>query len=108
TFEFEIEQAGMYDVFIDFSHVYNGIPFAALPMQLSFSGAQSNQIDIDLPIIEDGEQAGDCAGDYCDLQAKAGSVQLQAGQYKVALSQDFDHEFLPNVIRAGVTIKKVQ
>ncbi len=107
-FDFEIREAGRYNLFVDFSHVYEGIPMASVPMRMSLSGPHSETFDFDLQIMKNGKHAGDCAGDYCDISALITTAELQPGAYKLALNQDFDHDFLPNVIRAGFSVKKDQ
>ena len=108
AFDFEIKDSGTYDVYVDFSHVYNGIPFSSVPMQLDISGDHSEKFDFELEIVKDGKHAGDCTGDYCDITVKVATLELPAGNYRAAVSQGFDHDFLPNVIRAGIAVRKSQ
>lgn len=108
TFEIEIAESGRYDIFAELSHVYGGIPVGSIPMELSVSGLRLEKIGFDLEIIKDGKQTGDCAGDYCDVSFKITTMDLESGQYKVSVLQKFDHEFLPNIIRAGLSVKKSQ
>ncbi len=108
AFDVQITDAGTYDIYVELSHVYGGIPMASVPMNLTVEGPKTNAFDFDLAVIRDGEHVGDCTGDYCDLEAKIATMELTPGKYDIAVAQSFDHEFLPNIIRTGITVKKAQ
>ncbi|HEX9979886.1 MAG TPA: hypothetical protein VGB50_04900 [Flavobacterium sp.] len=108
-YNFTIEQSGNYDLLIDFSHVY-GVPFPDIPIQLDMTGpdqkteTQSVRIQLTDP---DGQPVADCSGDYCDLQQEIFSGRhLQAGKYQIILSNQFDFEYLPNVLGIGIQVNK--
>ncbi len=108
TFDFAVDNAGSYEIFVEISHVYGGIPLASVPMTLELQGPASETFDFDLGIIKDGKHIGDCTGDYCDLKVKVATLELPSGKYSASISQSFDHEYLPNVLRAGITVSSAQ
>ncbi len=107
TYDFKIEQAGNYDLLIDFSHVY-GMQFAQLPINVTLTNpdktATTEKFALELR-DKDGKDLGDCSGDYCDLrQAVFENRKLEAGNYIVTLANGFDFEYFPNVIGLGIRV----
>jgi len=106
NYEFTITETGNYDLVLDFSHVY-GFPFAQVPIKIEMSGPDgilfSENLNIELR--KDDSEVSDCSGDYCDMQQEIFTKRvLKAGSYKVLLSNEFDHEYLPNVLGIGIQI----
>ena len=55
----------------------------------------------------DGKDAGDCVGDYCDMETLAlQKVKLVEGKYIVRLKNNFPSNYLPNVIGLGIEISE--
>lgn len=107
TYEFQLEKDGNYNLAIVFSHVA-GIQFAEIP--LNFEMADANGIVLAENIIlktkdAQGNDIGDCAGDYCDMEQIVFTRKaLKAGSYKIRLANAFNHEYLPNVLGVGVNL----
>ena len=61
--------------------------------------------NLNIELRKDDGEVSDCSGDYCDMQQEIFSKrELKAGSYKVLLSNEFDHEYLPNVLGIGIQI----
>lgn len=107
TFDFQLEKDGSYNLAIVFSHVA-GIQFAEIPLNLELSDA--NGVILAQNIIlktkdAQGNDIGDCAGDFCDMeQAVFTTKALTAGSYKIRLANAFENDYLPNVIGIGVNV----
>jgi gliding motility-associated lipoprotein GldH len=110
TYTFEITKTGVnYTVEVLFSHIY-GYQFSSAPLiaEITYPDGKLVSNGIILQIIgEDGEDLGDCAGDYCDLtQPIINNEPLAVGKYSVKLSHNFQAEFLPNVLGVGIQVKQ--
>lgn len=108
TYEFTLEKPGAYDLLIDFSHVA-GIQFAQIPLQIEIT-SPDGAIAAEKVILQtkdsQGNDLGDCAGDLCDMQQSVSTNrQWAAGNYKIRLSNEFDNDYLPNVIGVGIRVK---
>lgn len=107
NYEFEIEKAAAYDLVINFSHVA-GFQFAEIPLSIEITspdGTVSAQNIMLSTKDAAGNDIGDCAGDYCDLeQVIFKDKTLSAGSYKVKMANVFDHDYLPNVIGVGIKV----
>jgi len=107
TYNFELEENGTYDVLVDFSHVY-GTQFNALPLKVILVKPDQSRETADyLMELRDaeGNELGDCSGDYCDLREPIFSkLDLKAGNYQISVAHNFDHDFVPNVLGIGVRV----
>jgi len=111
SYEFNVEQAKAYDLFIDFSYVA-GVQFAEIPVTVEITtpdGKVSEEKNILQTKDAEGNDAGDCAGDYCDLRhAVFTKRELASGNYKIRLKNEFNNEYLPNVIGIGIRLSGAQ
>ncbi|RZJ29240.1 MAG: hypothetical protein EOO48_07970 [Flavobacterium sp.] len=107
TYNFELKESGMYDLLIDFSHVY-GTQFSTLPLKVTMVNPDQSRktADYNLELRNAaGEELGDCTGDYCDLREPVFSkLQLAAGNYQVSVANDFQYDFVPNVLGIGIRL----
>ncbi len=107
TYDVTIDETGLYDVMIDFSHVH-GVKLPEIPVQLAIESAEKKTI-MATAVLElkdlNGNDLSDCTGDICDLkQTVIKSESFSAGKYTIRLSQTFAHEYLPNVIGVGIRL----
>lgn len=109
TYNFELKEGGNYDLLVDFSHVY-GTQFPALPLKIVMINPDQTRRTADYMLElrnAAGEELGDCSGDYCDLREPVFSnLQLAAGNYQVSVANNFDYDFVPNVLGIGIRIQK--
>lgn len=108
TFEFSIEKAGNYQIFVLYRHIY-GIPFREIPLNITYSasGATTETKPFTLRIADDqGNTLSDCIGDICDIEVKLTEGELPEGEYRVTLANTFDHEYLPNTPSIGIKVVK--
>ena len=109
TYNFEIKESGTYDLMVDFSHVY-GTQFPALPLKVVMVNPDQTRKTADYTLElrnSEGEELGDCSGDYCDLREPVFSnLQLAAGNYQVSVANDFQFDFVPNVLGIGIRVVK--
>lgn len=110
TYSFEITTKGVYhNVYVLFSHVY-GYQFSSAPLvaEITYPDGKVESRGIILQITgEDGEDLGDCAGDYCDIRQEIMKNEvLPVGKYTVKLSHNFQAEFLPNVLGIGIEVEQ--
>ncbi len=109
TFNFELKEAGNFDLLVDFSHVY-GTQFAELPIKIVMINPDQSRKTADYVILlrdNDGKELGDCSGDYCDLREPVlKNLQLPAGNYQVSVANNFQYEFVPNVLGVGIRLEK--
>jgi gliding motility-associated lipoprotein GldH len=107
NYDFTIGKGGNYDLAIDFSHVY-GSPFASIPIKIAIEYPDNNTDVNTIALLladEQGNPISDCSGDFCDLeQAVFSGKKLNAGHYKVSLTNEFPNEFLPNVLGLGIKV----
>jgi hypothetical protein len=53
----------------------------------------------------EGNDRGDCTGDYCDVEEMVfENISLQKGNYKVRIINEFNSDYLPNVLGLGIRI----
>ena len=109
TYNFELKEGGTYDVLVDFSHVY-GTQFNALPLKVIMVKPDQTRETADY-LMElrdaDGNELGDCSGDYCDLREPVFTkLDLKAGNYQVSVANNFDYDFVPNVLGIGIRVVK--
>ncbi|CAM3449353.1 Gliding motility lipoprotein GldH [Flavobacterium longum] len=107
TFNFTLEESGVYDIAVDFSHVY-GTQFPSVPLKVVLVKPDQSRETVDyLMQLRDGEgnELGDCTGDYCDLREPVFTKkELKAGNYQISVAHVFDYEFVPNVLGIGVRV----
>ena len=108
TYEFEIVQgATQYNMDLHFSHIF-GYQFPSVPLTITIENPDKTVTtkNINLEITdENGKDKGDCAGDICDLYATVFEGEsLPVGKYKVAISHQFQGEFLPNILGLGIEV----
>ena len=109
TYKFTIDEPGMYDILIDYSHVYD-TPLTGIPLHVSVE--QSGNVLWEEPVAiiirdEDGNQIGDCTGDYCDVrQVISENKTLLPGEYKVHLRNEFNFDYLPNILGIGIRVAR--
>ena len=107
TYNFELKESGTYDVMVDFSHVY-GTQFPTVPLKVVLVKPDMSRETADyLMELRDaeGNELGDCTGDYCDLREPVFTkLNLKAGNYQVSVANDFDYDFVPNVLGIGIRV----
>lgn len=107
TFNFTLDESGVYDIAVDFSHVY-GTQFPSLPLKVVLVKPDQSRETVDyLMQLRDSEgtELGDCTGDYCDLREPVFiKKELKAGNYQVSVAHAFDYEFVPNVLGIGIRV----
>ena len=108
NFEFSVaDNNSNYDLILLFSHGYD-FGLSEIPVRIEIRNSDNTVSTEDLIVkISDtsGKRFGDCSGDYCDLkQAVFENRKLAAGNYKVAVINEFDHSFLPNVLGVGIEL----
>lgn len=110
-YDFVIPESGNYDLKINFSSAY-GSPFAAIPLKVTivFPDKTTTVDDVSLKLLdESGTVLSDCSGDFCDLeQVVFSNKKFDAGSYKISVANEFDHEFLPNVLGVGIRLVAVK
>lgn len=109
TYNFKLEESGVYDLMVDFSHVY-GTQFPTLPLKVVMVNPDQTRRNTDY-LLElrdiEGKELGDCTGDYCDLRAPVFTkLDLVAGNYQVSVANDFQSDFVPNVLGIGIRLVK--
>ena len=106
-FSVDVEKAGNYSFDIFFSHVY-GYQFPEIPMilEIQYPGGRTEKEELVIAIKDaDGNDSGDCAGDYCDLwHTVQPPSTLEPGHYEVRLINDFQGPFLPNILGIGLKV----
>lgn len=111
SYDFNItDPSKNYELLLRFSHVYN-YQLKTIPIQLEIENPDKS-IDLKVFNVEivdkAGKDVGDCSGDYCDVDQVVFSDQkLQAGKYKIKISQLFKGTYLPNVLGVGIKITAV-
>lgn len=108
TYEFEIVQgATPYNMDLHFAHIF-GYQFPSVPLVVTIENPDKSITtkNIQLNILdENGKDKGDCAGDICDLYVTVFEGEsLPVGKYKVAISHQFQGEFLPNILGLGIEV----
>lgn len=108
TFNFTIENKGLYQADMFISHVY-GYHAAQIPVSAEIIDANGKSEKLDVTfIIKDntGKDLGDCAGDYCDVwQPLFEAKEFEAGNYTIKLSHKADGPYLPNILSVGLKVK---
>ncbi len=108
TYEFEItDPLKSYDLLLDFSHVA-GFQFEKVPLKVTITTPNGMNIseNVMLTVLDkQGKDLGDCDGDYCDLyQAVFINKPLSAGKYRVRIKNEFNNDYLPNVLGFGIKV----
>lgn len=107
NFEFDIPQAGQYDLSVRFSHVA-GFQFRQVPLTVLLTDPDGNVMPYPLVLeITDaaGKDNGDCVGDVCDLEFTLEKGRSMApGLYTAAIQHNFPNTFLPNVLGIGLHV----
>lgn len=104
-FPLQIDKTGIYGFEVFFSHVHGyQFPQVILKMEIHYPDTHVEVEHITLDIKKpDGSEAGDCAGDYCDLWHQIRPARaLQKGHYNIKLSHEFPGPYLPNVLGVGL------
>ncbi len=108
NFEFSIEEeARNYDVNVHFAYFSD---FAINPVPLSVTiihpdGSEENKTLNIVVRDSEGKETGDCSGDYCDIrEVLFKNEALKKGVYKIAIQQQFDGAYLPNVNGIGIEV----
>lgn len=110
TFEFEIkEDVAAAKLFVELSHVhepgFNSIP-VIITLQAADGTVQNTASSLELKDAA-GDYISDCLGDICDLkQLVIDNANLPKGTYSITVENNFPAEYLPNVIRLGISIEK--
>jgi gliding motility-associated lipoprotein GldH len=107
-YDFEIAEAGKYDLYLDFSHIYD-FQFPRVPVRVTIvtPDRKASIQHLDMELVDEGDVRSDCTGDVCDFRQEIfKGKQLEKGRYKVSVANEFDHEYLPNVIGVGIVLKK--
>ena len=108
TYEFEITQgATQYNMDVHFAHIF-GYQFPSVPLTVTIENPDKTITikKINLEVTDkEGKDNGDCAGDICDLYANVfEDASLAVGKYKVSVSQNFEGEYLPNILGFGIEV----
>lgn len=110
-FRFDIKESGTYRIDFLMRHTY-GFQFAEIPVVARIElpdGAISRTVAVLQLYDEDKKQKGDCLGDYCDFeQPLFNQIDLPSGTYLLSVSHEFNHEYLPNVLSAGIAVKTLE
>ena len=103
AYEFEVtNDQSAYDITLGFRYVY-GAQFKEIPIEVYITTPQHHIEKIPVTLYlsdENGNDLGDCMGDYCDLNTmiKQNYKFDAVGTYKVQILNKFDYEYLPNVM----------
>ena len=103
-FKNDVEAAEME---LHLSHVYDP-QYSMVPLSVTItypSGKQEN-IFVNMPLKDDsGESLSDCAGDVCDLTTTImDGAKFEKGDYKVTIQNQYQHEYLPNILAFGISV----
>ncbi len=106
-FRFDIEEAGPHRIDFLMRHAH-GFQFAQVPVTARME-LPDGMISRSAAVLEfydqDKKPKGDCLGDYCDFeQPLFHHIDLPAGTYILTVSHEFNHEYLPNVVSAGISV----
>jgi gliding motility-associated lipoprotein GldH len=108
-FDFKVAIAGSYDLNFVFSHVYD-TPLSNIPVTVTVTAPDGIPEVLKMVMHirdENGKQLGDCTGDYCDFkQPLYKGRKLMPGKYLVSISNDFDYQYMPNVLGVGIEVNK--
>ena len=93
---------------LHFGHIY-GYQFASIPLEVAITSPDGSTeiIPVDLQIKDaSGKELGDCSGDICDVyfQIKP-NYKLDKGKYSFRIKNNFNGEYLPNVLGIGISIE---
>lgn len=106
SYDFDLENDGNYDLFVDFSHVY-GAQFPSIPLRMEIylpDGTKTIEKFV-VQIKDEKGDIGDCNGDYCDLRQEVFKNRaLESGKYKITLANEFDFDYFPNMIGLGIRV----
>lgn len=107
-YNFEVDTIGHYDFIVDFSHVA-GFQFGLIPVKVELKSPNTATVTEHILLrIKDreGNDRGDCTGDYCDIEEMVFSKKsLKRGSYSITLTNEFNNDYLPNVIGLGLRVQ---
>ena len=108
-YNFELSETNRnYDLVVDFSHIA-GFQFGLIPITVELTSPDGKKITEHMLLKikdEEGNDRGDCTGDYCDIDEVAfKNIKLQHGKYKVTIANEFDNDYLPNVLGLGLRVR---
>ena len=105
TLKHDVEPA---EIQLHFSHVFDP-QYTTVPLSVTItnpSGEQEN-IFVNMQLKDgSGESLSECAGDVCDYTTtiKEGA-KMAKGKYKITVQNKYEHEYLPNILAFGVSVK---
>lgn len=110
TYEFDLEEAATpYEIEVLFSYVY-GSQVKPLPLiaEITYPDGQMRSSEFNLEFKVDGNDLGDCSGDFCDISQQIPVKEaLVPGHYKFRLMQNSSEPFVPNVLNLGIRVKQL-
>lgn len=111
-FEFEIKRdIKSAEVLLNFSHI-NDPGYSTVPIVVNIQNMTDNTPPANMAVNlllknAEGESASDCSGDICDFSYPIQeSGLLKKGKYKITLQNQYQWEYLPNVLAVGITVHK--
>ncbi|PKP16396.1 MAG: hypothetical protein CVU07_07065 [Bacteroidetes bacterium HGW-Bacteroidetes-23] len=111
THTIDIQKESTYTLFFDFRHVHD-FQFPEIPIQFRIENPDGTVSveKINLSIKdENGKDRGECMGDVCDLrQVVFSDKMLTKGKHSISISNQFDGEYLPNVIGIGLRLEEIE
>jgi gliding motility-associated lipoprotein GldH len=109
TFKFKLKKdIEAAEVALHLSHVFDP-QYTMVPLSVTIthpSGKEDN-IFVNMPLKDaSGESLSDCTGDYCDLTTTiVEETKFEKGEYKVTIQNQYEHEYLPNVLAFGISVE---
>ncbi len=110
TFEGEVSQDGVYDVYVLFRHV-QGFPYQDMKMNFQMKTADEGHSEkLTIPVIGDNkEYLGEGSVDIWDIDHLVyEKMALKKGAVSFALEHDMNREDVQLVMEVGVMIKKAE
>lgn len=111
THTIDIQKESSYTLFFDFRHVHD-FQFSEIPIQFRIENPDGtvSAEKINLSIKDDnGKDKGECMGDVCDLrQVVFSNKLLTKGKHTISISNQFEGEYLPNVIGIGLRLEEIE
>ncbi len=95
-------------LYIDLSYLY-GSQFSEIPLDVYIITPlhQIYKYPVVIELIDDQQnELGDCVGDYCDMKKVILENQIfsEKGIYKINVLNNFNNNYLPNIISVGIEI----
>lgn len=111
-YEFAIDdETPLYNILFKFSHIYD-YQSSKVPIIVSIQkpNGENEKLVVDISIKDkSGKELGDCAGDICDLsQIIQNKIKLQKGNYIVTITNNYNGNYLPNVLAIGFEVEKTK